>query len=288
MNIMKEAETQTHTVEAADLLEINKLSKKVLTAEEVYTFAVRLCDNEIDREGERFAGETLQQLATLFVGKSGMFDHQWSALGQTARIYKTQVVEEGGVTAAGDKLCYLKGYAYMLRTAKSADLITEIEGGIKKEVSVGCAVSRAVCSICGKDISVCSHEKGRKYNGKLCYATLLDATDAYEWSFVAVPAQKNAGVMKGMKQEDKLEAEAAMGRRYMEHLREETARLMALCAPELTGELCKAMANGLGEADLLAAQRVYRKSVGEKLHVGPQLTYSGETLAPEADGAFLI
>ncbi|MEG1240161.1 MAG: hypothetical protein RSD46_02295 [Oscillospiraceae bacterium] len=285
---MKEAETQTHTVEAADLLEINKLSKKVLTAEEVYTFAVRLCDNEIDREGERFAGETLNQLATLFVGKSGMFDHQWSALGQTARIYKTQVVEEGGLTAAGDKLCYLKGYAYMLRTAKSADLITEIEGGIKKEVSVGCAVSRAVCSICGKDISVCSHEKGRKYNGKLCYATLLDATDAYEWSFVAVPAQKNAGVMKGMKQEDKLEAEAAMGRRYMEHLREETARLMALCAPELTGELCKAMANGLGEADLLAAQKVYRKSVGEKLHVGPQLTYSGETLTPEADGAFLI
>ncbi|MGN1081060.1 MAG: hypothetical protein ACI4QV_03110, partial [Acutalibacteraceae bacterium] len=35
-------------------------------------------------------------------------------------------------------------------------------------------------------------------NGKkvLCYHTLKDPADAYEWSFVAVPAQRKAGVTK--------------------------------------------------------------------------------------------
>ncbi len=38
--------------------------------------------------------------------------------------------------------------------------------------------------------------KGRMYSGKLCHTVLDDVTDAYEWSFVAVPAQVNAGVTK--------------------------------------------------------------------------------------------
>ena len=33
---------------------------------------------------ERFATEDLERLGELFLGKSGIFDHQWSAKGQTA------------------------------------------------------------------------------------------------------------------------------------------------------------------------------------------------------------
>lgn len=47
---------------------------------------------------------------------------------------------------------------------------------------------------------MCGHKKGRRYqkDGKktLCVHELDDATDAYEWSFVAVPAQRCAGVVK--------------------------------------------------------------------------------------------
>ena len=135
----------------------------------------------------------------MFVGKSGIFDHQWSALGQAARIFKTEVVwEPDRLTKAGDCCCWLKGYAYMMRTESNRDLIAEIEGGIKKEVSVGCAVERAVCSICGQDCAAedCGHQKGQEYGGQLCYATLEGAADAYEFSFVAVPAQPAAGVVK--------------------------------------------------------------------------------------------
>ena len=38
--------------------------------------------------------------------------------------------------------------------------------------------------------------KVRMYSGNLCHTVLDDVTGAYEWSFVAVPAQVNAGVTK--------------------------------------------------------------------------------------------
>ena len=46
--------------EADDLALINQLARRELTADEVYTFAVRLCDNDIDRDFERFDDEALE------------------------------------------------------------------------------------------------------------------------------------------------------------------------------------------------------------------------------------
>ena len=154
MKIIKESQGGQETeVSPEDLALINQLARKELKAEEVYTFSVRLCDDQVDRDFERFSPQTLEELAGLFVGKSGIFDHQWSARGQSARIYKTEVIREPEkITLAGDGYCWLKGYAYMVRTESGRDLIAEIEGGIKREVSVGCAVERAVCSICGGDL----------------------------------------------------------------------------------------------------------------------------------------
>ena len=162
---------------------------------------MRLCDNVVDRDCERFPRKSLEALAKLFVGKSGIFDHQWSAKGQTARLYRTEVVEEPGqTTTAGDPACWLKGYAYMVRTETNQDLIAEIEGGIKKEISVGCAVNRSTCSICGSAAGSCGHRRGQTYDGQLCFFNLEEPADAYEWSFVAVPAQRKAGVVKAMRQ----------------------------------------------------------------------------------------
>ena len=177
-----------------ELDQINRFSKAELTADQVYTFSVRLCDNEVDRDFERFGTEDLDRLGELFLGKSGIFDHQWSAKGQTARIYRTEVVREPGtVTAAGDEYRWLKGWAYLMRTEKNQELITEIEGGIKKEVSVGCSMGRSVCSVCGAENGACGHVKGQMYGEKLCFMELKDPKDAYEWSFVAVPAQGRGG-----------------------------------------------------------------------------------------------
>ena len=227
-----------------DLELIGALARRPLGAEEVYTFSVRLCDNEIDRDFERFAPRTLEELAALFVGRAGIFDHQWSARGQAARIYRTEIVREPErVTRAGDGYVWLKGYAYMVRTESSRDLIAEIEGGIKKEVSVGCAVDHAICSVCGCDRTQtdCGHEKGQEYGGQLCWADLEGARDAYEFSFVAVPAQPAAGVVKGARRgaAARLEEEAELGRKCMENLRGEVVRLDLLADRELSARAMK-------------------------------------------------
>ena len=38
-----------------ELEAVNRFAKTVLTEEQVYIFSVRLCDNEVDRDLERFA-----------------------------------------------------------------------------------------------------------------------------------------------------------------------------------------------------------------------------------------
>ena len=282
-------------VTAQDLELIGALARKPLRAEEVYTFSVRLCDNEIDRDFERFVPQTLEQLAPMFVGKAGIFDHQWSALGQAARIYKTEIVREPGrVTAAGDGYMWLKGCVYMVRTDSNRDLIAEIEGGIKKEVSVGCAVEHAVCSVCGCDrmASDCGHEKGQEYGGQLCWADLEGARDAYEFSFVAVPAQPAAGVVKtarqGAQDVRRLEEEAALGRKCMDDLRGEVVRLALLCDRELDGQAVKSLAGKLSFQELEELEKSYARRVGERFPLRTQLNYStGDARFEEENRAFL-
>lgn len=182
--------------DAAEMEKINAQSYGTLRAEEVYTFSVILCDNEVDRDLERFSIPALEKLAELFVGRSGIFDHTMRGRDQVARIYDCAVVREPGrTTRCGEVYTALKAKAYMLR---GSTLAQEIEAGIKREVSVGCSVGRSVCSVCGADMkaSPCAHHKGETYGGVLCCAVLDSPTDAYEWSFVAVPAQPAAGVHK--------------------------------------------------------------------------------------------
>lgn len=83
-------------------------------------------------------------------------------------------------------------------------------------------MGRSVCSICGAESGTCTHVRGQTYDGKLCFAELKDPTDAYEWSFVAVPAQRNAGVVKHFGPErdelSQLRRQAEMGQRYLQAL----------------------------------------------------------------------
>jgi len=288
MDICKEAEVKgLGRASEDDLACINRLTRREMGADEVYTFAVRLCDNDIDRDLERFEDETLKELGELFVGVSGVFDHQWSAKGQTARIYRTEVVEDHSVlTSDGRPYCYLKGWAYMVRTQENESLIAEIDGGIKREVSVGCAVEQVLCSVCGQELMTCPHQKGETYEGGECHGVLVHATDAYEWSFVAVPAQKKAGVIKSAK---RLEDEARLGRRYLKGLRKELVRLAGLAEPEAEHGLLVQVAEKLDEQELLGMTKFYQSKVDRMLGAVTQLSYSEmREGADRADGAFLI
>jgi len=186
----------------ADIALINQYALTELKPEDVFCFSVVLCDNEVDRDLERFTDEALEALAGMFVGKTGIKDHDWSTDNQVARIYRAEVESTGELTKDGREQKQLVGSVYMLRNEKTEPLIASIEGGITKEVSVGFSARRCSCSICGERMTwlgFCAgdgHEKGKSYDGQTCVGLLEDPLDAYEFSFVAVPAQPRAGVTK--------------------------------------------------------------------------------------------
>lgn len=191
MEIKKAATTAKSEVPDTDMLLINRQALRDLTQEEVFTFKVRACNDLVDRDYERFTLDALEKLAPMFVGRTMIADHHWTADNQRARIYDTYVENHDGCNV-------LMAKCYMLRNDATKDIIAAIEGGILREISVGCAISRTVCSICGEAYGTCGHQKGTAYDGNLCVCELHDPVDAYEMSFVAVPAQPGAGITKSM------------------------------------------------------------------------------------------
>lgn len=201
--IRKAAKLEAQEVTAEELKLINKYTLEPLEASDVFTFSAILCDNEMDRQYEHFSLKALKDLQKLFVGKPVIKDHIRSADNQVARIYATELVEPGKTLASGEPYTQLKAHCYMVRTESNKDLITEIKAGIKKEGSVGFSASSIICSICGTDNakSYCPHWAGRSYpkdggTKVLCSFKLDGAKDAYEFSLVAVPAQRAAGASK--------------------------------------------------------------------------------------------
>lgn len=198
--IYKGAHIQKGAATADVMAKINKYTLTELSADDVFIFKVAMCDNAIDRHWEAFTKDALAKMGELFVGKTIIKDHRASADNQVGRIFATETVEDSAKQGHdGGAYVQLVAHCYMLKTEGNADLIAEINAGIKKEVSVGFRVAAAICSICGADNAktACSHWWGKEYDGRLCYFQLSDVSDAYELSFVAVPAQREAGTVKG-------------------------------------------------------------------------------------------
>ena len=282
---------------AEQLAAINSQAKSEMQADQVYVFSLRLCDDQVDRDGERFDTAALPVLAKLFIGKTGIVDHKWSSDNQIARIFQTEVVRE-------DRVSYIKAWAYIRRGGAADEVIADIEAGIKKEVSVGCAMGRAVCSICGSDYGVCGHQKGERYDGQACWAILKEPMDAYEFSFVAVPAQRDAGVLKAMgggnrclkelAEEFGAQAEyralykqAQLGQRYEKELQDSVVRLGLSLELGVAEPVLRNLAKTAATEDLLALKEALEARLNEMMPVTTQLL--GNTgRAQVVESGFLI
>ena len=282
MQIKKATEAVNGGIPTAVQLEsINAQAKAQLTAEQVYVFSLRLCDDQVDRDGERFDTMALPGLAKLFIGKTGIVDHKWSSDNQVARIFETQVVKEDGVS-------YIKAWAYIRRGGANEEIIADIEAGIKKEVSVGCAMGRAVCSVCGSEYGTCGHLKGESYDGQVCCAILQEPVDAYEFSFVAVPAQREAGVLKTMggrnrclkelAEEFGVQAEyrmlykqAQLGQRYEKELEDSVVRLCMALDLGVEEPVLRSVAKSAAAEDLLKLKAALEERMAELMPVVTQL-----------------
>ncbi len=88
---MRDTVIKSINTNSTDLELINHFTRRALSVDEVYSFSVILCDNEVDRDYERFTVNSLNKLACLFVGKTGIFDHNPKGANQSARVYDTTV-----------------------------------------------------------------------------------------------------------------------------------------------------------------------------------------------------
>ena len=298
MQVKKETEIVVGGVPTAVQLEaINAQAKACLTAEQVYVFSLRLCDDQVDRDGERFDTAALPDLAKLFIGKTGILDHKWSSDNQIARIFQTEVVKE-------DRVSYIKAWAYIRRGGAADEVIADIEAGIKKEVSVGCAMGRAVCSICGSDYGTCGHQKGERYDGQVCCAILKEPMDAYEFSFVAVPAQREAGVLKGysrkavslkeLADENGAQEEyrqmyklAQLGRKYEKQLQDDVVRLCLGVGLGVEEPVLRILAQKAGAEELLRLKEALEQRLAEMMPMQSQLMTSFER-EDAVESGFLI
>ncbi len=297
MDIKKETQVASSGLATAAQLEaINAQAKGKLKPEDVYVFSLRLCDDSVDRDFERFDTAALPALAKLFIGKTGIVDHRWSSDNQVARIFQTQVVCEDGVS-------YIKAWAYIRRGGQADEIIADIEAGIKKEVSVGCAMGRSICSVCGKMYGSCGHQKGESYDGQLCAAILQEPVDAYEFSFVAVPAQPMAGVIKGMGRNAKLKAladefgaqaeyralyqQAELGKQYEKELRSEAVRLCMQLELGVEEPVLRAILEKAAGEDLQKLKTALQERVRLILPMQTQLPTAAKGMEPFEAG-FLI
>ena len=297
MEVKKATEVNVGGVPTAvQLGAINALARAELGEEQVYVFSLRLCDDQVDRDFERFDTAALPALAKLFIGKTGIVDHRWSSDNQVARIFAAETVQQDGVS-------FIKAWAYIRRGGANDEIIADIEAGIKKEVSVGCAMGRSVCSVCGSEYGQCGHQKGQYYDGMLCCAILKEPMDAYEFSFVAVPAQVNAGVLKGMGRNRCLKEladefgaqgeyralykDAQLGRRYRKELEESGVRLCLALELGAEREVYCGVAKNAAAEDLMKLKAALEARLAESLPVVTQLGGYGE-MQDAVESGFLI
>lgn len=285
-------------LESSELELINSYARKPLGEDDVYVFSVVLCDNEIDRDYERFTVEALEKLSVLFVGKTGIFDHNPTASNQSARIISCKVESVSGKkNSLGDDYFRLVARAYMPVSDSNKKLRESIDSGILREVSVGCAVEKTICSICGEEINSreCCHIKGETYSGSLCYGEMINPTDAYEFSFVAVPAQKGAGVIKTFRKEksmtdilksienneavsltkedskslsdyiEGLKKQAADGAYYRGSLVSDVLKYSAVSEPEISRSTMESITKSLSIEELRELSNVYKSKARKKL-----------------------
>lgn len=305
---MKETEITLCNLSEEELKKINSFSKKELRADEVYAFNLTLCDNEVDRDNECFSDAALGQMAKLFKGITAIKDHAMKSENQVARTFDTYVEQSAQTNSRGIPYKALKAKAYMPVTSENKGLIAEIEAGIKKEVSISCSVGKRICSVCGREINGvgCKHIAGKEYDGKRCFTILDDVRDVYEWSFVAVPAQKKAGVTKAynilntgvkkmneikkalsdasdgvklngesavklLKYIDELETKAASYNIFKDELGRETAKLFSLIFPDVERGAVLKFVNKFSAEELKELKSAFENKVNEIMPLTVQL-----------------
>lgn len=178
--------------ELVDLINKNVNPPEKVTSEMVHVRAMYLVSDKINSYGGKFDYPELNSLAELVVDAPVMTGHRKDKL-PLARIFHAELTEK-------DNSKWLKCYFYWLKGSNQAEeLRNNIDGGIYKECSIGFVYGRAECSVCQKDIRICSHEPFESYkesSGAICFYYYKEIEQVLEASLVYRGAVKDTAITK--------------------------------------------------------------------------------------------
>lgn len=107
-----------------------------------FVFDIILCDNDINKDNEKFSIKALFQMEKLFIGKTGFCGFDYQGKNILGRIFNCKVeCDFDRSTTDGEPYCYLKATAFIkIDTPAKDDIASAIRKGYYKEVNVGCSV----------------------------------------------------------------------------------------------------------------------------------------------------
>lgn len=178
------------------LARINKLSKRELSADEVFVFSSKAAGDMLIPN--RFT-KIHKSLLEVFVddanhGVSFMYNHNWSSFSAQGMPYGKVF---GGSLLPSDtpgETTELHLERYIVRDDEVIDgisnnaLIKRIETGVLSDTSIGFSTDKMVCSICGNNYygGACQHYRGQEYKindegeKKLCYLIAMPPSTIIE------------------------------------------------------------------------------------------------------------
>ena len=164
---------------------INQYTPYAVSEDDVFVFSMTVWDNQVDEDDERFTLAALQTLSSLSVGKPVVID-ELDAMYCTPKIFSCEVKAVPDKFSPFDHHLYYKvvARAYILKVSQTAAIRDAINTGKITGVSVGCAINSPICSLCGRDLDVCEHEKGHIYGNFRCIGEIQNVRDVYSFTLV--------------------------------------------------------------------------------------------------------
>ncbi|MEA3357315.1 MAG: hypothetical protein U9Q67_02675 [Patescibacteria group bacterium] len=182
------------TISDEDLAKINKFTVKPVKSSDISVYTALLIDDKITRNHTQYNKDFQNMLLSLpygegnFMGAPILFgdkeDHQHAASAQVGRIFEAWQVMDA------DKHYGVMSKIYVIKDTNE-DLITKIDSGVLKELSISTKVEIPLCSICKQNIKDCEHIRGEKG----CFVIMTGKGFVAEASFVAVPGSNAAKIL---------------------------------------------------------------------------------------------
>lgn len=132
------------------LAKINQFTRRPFTADELYIGQLRLANNCIDRDNERFSEEVLQRFAATAIRKTMLFDHnrrlQESAIGKFFDVAVEKMALQQAAAETGEEMMlpdgvtevwFLSPWFYIPIKGIAEEILVKIDAGIYDFASIG-------------------------------------------------------------------------------------------------------------------------------------------------------